>query len=113
MPKPPPPLTRFADYPSRPRPDRSLWIMGAPVISTGHIPRSDADLLEELHDQHPLLFPADTESGYLLNIGEWTQDDRFSPELNRICRDLDLRNWHYVRFDGAGDHFNDLPTFEW
>lgn len=113
MPKPPPKPLTFAAYPTKPRPAASLWIMVVPVISTGHIPRSDAAKLEQLNVNHPLLMPTSANAGYLLNIADWTHDDRFSRELNHICDCLAGLGYHYARFDSAGDKFADLPTFEW
>lgn len=112
--------TQFADYPRRHtfRGQGHLWIMGVPVIGTTHIPRSDAQLLEELGSENPMLFPfSDAGSGYVLRIGEWQdpeyRDFSFSDAFNHICRTLAAKGWEYLRFDGAGDEFPDLPTFEW
>ena len=112
--------TQFADYPRchKLNGQRQLWIMSLPVIGTTHIPRTDAQILEELNGENPLLFPfSNAGSGYCLRIADWGdpeyRDVSFSDAFNHICRTLAAKGWHYLRFDGAGDEFPDLPTFEW
>ena len=108
---------KLQDYPRATRPVRELWVMQVPVISTGHITKSDAETLDEDSHCRVLLFPA-SEDGYLIYIGEgtderWMNNPGLSDALKAVLTNLQSLGYTYVRFDSAGDDFTDLPTFNW
>ena len=93
------------------------WIMHVPVVSTGHMHKSDDEKLQtESHatDNGPVvgLFGG---LGYLLNIddlGEWS-DEGYSDAFLHLIETFHHLGFHYLRIDPDGDRLDDLPQFKW
>jgi len=100
-------------------------------LSTAHIPRSDGRILEELYRRGAY---ADDQRkravcGYFMGAdqyGGWfyTPDDPeigeeleasgvWSKTMMGLLRRMGEMGWHYVRFDGDGEVYDDLQLFEW
>jgi hypothetical protein len=73
------------------------WIMHVPVVSTRHIPPSEAEALLRLQ-------PLECRS---------PDDPPLLAHLLGVLLAIKARGYAYARLDADGETFSDLPLFEW
>jgi hypothetical protein len=99
------------------------WIMQVPVISTAHLPQSEAEALLNLDpedrdnaepDDPPLLAHIADRVGHLFIIEDLDEDALPNfPILKAVLLAVKARSYRYARVDAQGDLFDDLPQFDW
>jgi len=97
------------------------WIMHVPVVSTRHMPPSEAEALLRLRplecrspDDPPLLAHLLDGVGHLFLIEDLDADEMTTfPYLRGVLLAIKARGYAYARLDADGETFSDLPLFEW
>jgi len=85
----------------------STLVLQVPVISTAHLPSSDA--VDECE-----CLAASYDNGWFVYMDDDEPEDGTVPEWYlAVWRWATPKGYSWVRFDSDGDRIDDLPTFDW
>ena len=92
----------------------SAWIMQVPVISTGHFPKEDCDLL---FADEPMMHSTSFDPPSVLLAIEDPEDnlpwDKLSITTRGLIKSFHELGYRYLRLDRDGDTISDRTTFNW
>lgn len=86
------------------------WVMEVPVISTGHVSRADADLLEHGENSHAI---TQDEFSVILIIEDENNFPECSPAFNTLLTAFRDLGYGHLRLDVDGEEVDGLPTYDW
>jgi hypothetical protein len=102
------------DYPKA-APYTDLWLMQVPVISTAHIREEDDQVLRSACTRTNLVIDLGSEGWLLHQLAGWQLmvQLQLSDEAKRMLKIFEDKGYRWLRLDGDGDEFDDLPRFSW
>lgn len=96
-----------SDIPRAPKSKHGkAYVMHIPVISTSHVHPSDRPALKRYG------FPMFVDEGVAIHVDNIFEGTGFSDPMLKLARILSDKGYDFVRFDGIGDEYDDLPKFE-